>query len=52
MEKENAFLADRPRSIAAGEILSGGKRILLTGSGDKFRRLRKCVALLLVGFAL
>ncbi|OJA08606.1 hypothetical protein AZE42_07139 [Rhizopogon vesiculosus] len=42
MEKEGGSLVDRPRSIAAGEILSKGMRILLT-SGDQFRRLRKAV---------
>jgi cytochrome P450 len=42
MEKEGGSLMDRPRSIAAGEILSRGMRILLA-SGDRFRRLRKAV---------
>ncbi|KAG1818707.1 cytochrome P450, partial [Suillus subaureus] len=43
MEKEGGSLVDRPRSIAAGEILSKGMRILLARSGDRFRRLRKAV---------
>jgi cytochrome P450 len=43
MEKEGGSLVDRPRSIAAGEILSNGMRILLARSGDQFRRLRKAV---------
>lgn len=44
MEKEGASLVDRPRSIAAGEMLSGGMRILMARSGDRFRRLRKAIA--------
>ncbi|KAG2138626.1 cytochrome P450 [Suillus bovinus] len=43
MEKEGASLVDRPRSIAAGEMLSNGMRILMARSGDRFRRLRKAV---------
>ncbi|KAF9223306.1 cytochrome P450 [Gyrodon lividus] len=43
MEKEGAALADRPRSIAFGEIVSGGMRMLMTRSGERFRRLRKAV---------
>ncbi|KAG1738484.1 cytochrome P450 [Suillus lakei] len=43
MEKEGGSLVDRPRSIAAGEMLSNGMRIVLTRSGDQFRRLRKAV---------
>ncbi|KAH7923755.1 cytochrome P450 [Leucogyrophana mollusca] len=43
MEKEGGALVDRPRSIAAGELLSNGMRILLEGSGERFRRLRKAV---------
>ncbi|KAH7922011.1 cytochrome P450 [Leucogyrophana mollusca] len=43
MEKEGGALVDRPRSIAAGEILSRGNRILLEGSGERFRRLRRAV---------
>jgi cytochrome P450 len=42
MEKEGSSLMDRPRSIAVGEILSRGMRILLA-SGDRFRRLRKAM---------
>ncbi|KAJ8589773.1 cytochrome P450 [Rhizopogon salebrosus TDB-379] len=42
MEKEGGSLMDRPRSIAAGEILSRGMRILMS-SGDRFRRFRKAV---------
>lgn len=43
MEKEGGSLVDRPRSIAAGEMLSKGMRILMARSGDRFRRLRKAV---------
>ncbi|KAG1751694.1 cytochrome P450 [Suillus occidentalis] len=43
MEKEGGSLVDRPRSIAAGEMLSNGMRIVLARSGDQFRRLRKAV---------
>ncbi|KAG0696776.1 cytochrome P450 [Suillus ampliporus] len=41
MEKEGASLADRPRSVAAQETLSGGLRTLLEGSGERWRRLRR-----------
>lgn len=41
MEKQGAALADRPRSVAAGETLSGGMRILVQGTGDRLRRLRR-----------
>ncbi|KAJ8585617.1 cytochrome P450 [Rhizopogon salebrosus TDB-379] len=44
MEKEGASLVDRPRSIAAGDMLSGGMRLLMASSGDRFRRLRKALA--------
>ncbi|KAG1849245.1 cytochrome P450 [Suillus subluteus] len=43
MEKEGANLADRPRSIAVQETLSGGMRMLLEGSGERLRRLRSRV---------
>lgn len=41
MEKEGGVLADRPRSVSAGELISGGMRILLIGSGERYRRFRK-----------
>ncbi len=41
MEKEGASLVDRPRSIAAGDTLSGGMRVLLTPAGQRLKRLRK-----------
>lgn len=43
MEKENALLVDRPRTIATGEIMSGGMRTVLVGQGERFRKFRKCV---------
>lgn len=43
MEKEGGSLVDRPRSISAGETLSGGMRMLITGAGDRFKKLRRCV---------
>lgn len=41
MEKEGANLADRPRSIAVQETLSGGMRIVTENSGDRLRRMRR-----------
>ncbi|KAG2085777.1 cytochrome P450 [Suillus discolor] len=41
MEKEGANLADRPRSIAVHETLSGGFRVVLEGTGERLRRLRR-----------
>jgi hypothetical protein len=46
MEKEGASLVDRPRNISAGEILSGGMRVLLTRYGDRFRKMRRYGTLL------
>ncbi|THV05169.1 cytochrome P450 [Dendrothele bispora CBS 962.96] len=43
MEKEGVNLTDRPTSIAAGETLSGGMRVLLTPAGDRFKKLRKAL---------
>ena len=34
---------DRPPMIAANEILSGGRRIVLMSNGERFRRQRKTV---------
>ncbi|KAG1740361.1 cytochrome P450 [Suillus lakei] len=44
MEKEGGLLADRPRAVAAGEILSRGLRMILAPAGEQFRRLRKLAA--------
>ncbi|OJA12084.1 hypothetical protein AZE42_02186 [Rhizopogon vesiculosus] len=41
MEKEGEALADRPRMIAAGEMLSGGLLLGLIPVGDRFRRMRR-----------
>ncbi|EIW85926.1 cytochrome P450 [Coniophora puteana RWD-64-598 SS2] len=41
MEKEGQLLADRPRAVAAGEILSRGLRMILAPAGEQFRRLRR-----------
>jgi len=41
MEKQGASLADRPRSIAAAETLSGNMRVVVEGTGDRLRRLRR-----------
>ncbi|KAG1798587.1 cytochrome P450 [Suillus plorans] len=43
MEKEGANLADRPSSIAVQDTLSGGLRIILEGSGERLRRLRRAL---------
>ncbi|KIJ62870.1 hypothetical protein HYDPIDRAFT_176296 [Hydnomerulius pinastri MD-312] len=43
MEKEGGSLVDRPRQVAAGEILSHDMRILMIPSGERFRRLRKAI---------
>ena len=41
MQKHGGELVDRPMSLAAGEIMSGGKRVLLIGAGERLRKLRK-----------
>ncbi|KAG1742246.1 cytochrome P450 [Suillus paluster] len=41
MEKQGGSVADRPRFVAAGEILSGGLSTLLTPAGDRLRRMRR-----------
>ncbi|KAI9566969.1 cytochrome P450, partial [Boletus coccyginus] len=43
MDKEGASLADRPRSIAAGETLSGGMRVVAERSGERLRRYRRAL---------
>jgi len=43
MEKQARDTADRPRSIVGDEIFSNGKRILLVGYNDRWRRLRKAL---------
>lgn len=41
MQKNGGDLVDRPRSIAAGELFSGGMRTLLIRQGDRLRKLRR-----------
>ncbi|KAF8553149.1 cytochrome P450 [Imleria badia] len=41
MEKEGSALVDRPRSIAAGEMVSNELRFVLLRNGERFRRFRK-----------
>jgi cytochrome P450 len=41
MEKEGSALADRPRSIAVGELVCNGLGILFLHSGERLRRYRK-----------
>ncbi|KAG2032860.1 cytochrome P450 [Suillus americanus] len=43
MENQGKFVADRPRMIAAGEMLSGGMSIALAPFGDRFRRMRRAL---------
>ncbi|KAG1748508.1 cytochrome P450 [Suillus paluster] len=43
MEKQGALLADRPRFVAAGEMLGGGLGILFTSTGDRLRRMRRAL---------
>ncbi|EIW74033.1 cytochrome P450 [Coniophora puteana RWD-64-598 SS2] len=43
MEKQGGSSVDRPRTVAAGEILSGDHRLVFTGAGDRFKRMRKAV---------
>lgn len=47
MEKGGASTVDRPISIAAGETLSGGMRVLLTPAGERFKKMRRYVFSLL-----
>ncbi|KAG1799598.1 cytochrome P450 [Suillus variegatus] len=43
MERNGASLVDRPRFIAAGELLSGGMLIPFIRAGERFRRLRRAI---------
>ncbi|KAK0478975.1 cytochrome P450, partial [Armillaria novae-zelandiae] len=40
MEKEGALLTECPRSMAAGETLSSGMRVLLTSASERFKKMR------------
>lgn len=41
MEKQGGAVVDRPRFVAAGELLGGGLRIVLTPAGERLRRMRR-----------
>jgi len=41
LESSGAVTADRPRSIAGGEIRSGDMRVLLVGVGERLKKLRR-----------
>ncbi len=43
MEKDGAHTMDRPRSIAAGETLGGGMRVLMTRPGERHKKMRRWV---------
>ncbi|KAG1875751.1 cytochrome P450 [Suillus subluteus] len=43
MENQGKFVADRPRMVAAGEMLNGGMSIALIPVGDRFRRMRRAL---------
>ncbi|KAG1725073.1 cytochrome P450 [Suillus paluster] len=43
MEKQGASLADRPRFVAAGEMLFGGLSIVFTPAGSRLRRMRRAL---------
>ncbi|KAH9851835.1 cytochrome P450 [Lenzites betulinus] len=40
MVKQSHNLADRPRAVAAGELLSNGMRILIIGAGNRLKKYR------------
>jgi hypothetical protein len=44
MEKQGGSVADRPRMIAAGEILRGGQSLVFAPVGERFRLMRRYVA--------
>lgn len=41
MVKQSHHLADRPRTVAAGELLSDGMRVLTLGAGDRLKKYRR-----------
>ncbi|ORY90731.1 cytochrome P450 [Leucosporidium creatinivorum] len=43
MERKSNATSDRPKSVIAGEVLSGDMRTGVVGYGDKWRRLRKAL---------
>ncbi|KAG1899819.1 cytochrome P450 [Suillus fuscotomentosus] len=48
MEKQGRALADRPRLVAAGEILTRGQSLVFIHVGDRLRRMRRFVVAILV----
>ncbi|OSC97213.1 cytochrome P450 [Trametes coccinea BRFM310] len=40
MVKQSHNLVDRPRAVAAGEVISGGMRTLILGAGDRLKKYR------------
>ena len=44
LQKQGVATLDRPRLIAASEILSGGMRTVLTRAGPRIRKLRRYVS--------
>ncbi|KAI4294388.1 cytochrome P450 [Schizophyllum commune Loenen D] len=43
LERHAPSFADRPRAIAAGEVLSGGMRTLLIPKGERIKKLRRAL---------
>ncbi|KAG1750230.1 cytochrome P450 [Suillus lakei] len=43
MEKQGGLIADRPRRVAAGEILSGGLSMIFIPVGSMLRRMRRAL---------
>ncbi|KAL1748949.1 cytochrome P450 [Schizophyllum fasciatum] len=43
LERHAPAFADRPRSIAAGEVLSGGMRTLMIPKGERIKKLRRAL---------
>ncbi|KAJ8580950.1 cytochrome P450 [Rhizopogon salebrosus TDB-379] len=43
MEKQAGSIVDRPRMVAAGEILSYGESLTFAHVGDRFRRMRRAL---------
>lgn len=43
MQKHGSDLADRPPTVSANDILSGGKRTLLLRAGERLATFRKYV---------
>ncbi|KAG2136697.1 cytochrome P450 [Suillus clintonianus] len=43
MENQGKSVADRPRSISAGELFSGGMSLTFAPVGERFRRMRKAL---------